>query len=529
MGAKCLFAVLVVLGCRRLAGAEGERGLRRTGVAVAVLLALAPLATASIEVLLCIQAPVMIAAAAGALIALRRADLPGTGLAILRGALVGLGATWTLHAAAFAVAPRLIAVQRLNSFLDLTVQLLLGVGLVVCLLLSSHLRALRAEQERERMRRSVERDHNLRALGSVVSRVAHELNNPLTVILGFAEIQQRAAPPPRGAAVIAEQAERCRGIVRNLSALAGQSAHPRERVDVEVLARRVVRGLCAVATGGGRSVRVEPMAGLACSADRIGLEQVLANLVQNGLQAGPPGGVVVVAGRATNAGIEIAVTDEGPGIAPDVREHLFEPFLTTKAPGEGTGLGLAIADAIVGEHGGSIRVEDRPHARGATFVVTLPDAGTSAPPRTEPERGAAGRTVLLVDDDPAVREILRAEAEHRGWRVREAGSAEELVATPPTDADAILCDLRMPGIGGIGLHDRWAMERPDLLARVAFTTGDLASEGAVAFSRRSSRPILQKPFDLDEVFAALADVAEAAGERTVVVQPFQGTEAAPAP
>jgi DNA-binding NtrC family response regulator len=87
----------------------------------------------------------------------------------------------------------------------------------------------------------------------------------------------------------------------------------------------------------------------------------------------------------------------------------------------------------------------------------------------------------------------------------------------------------MPGIGGIGLHDRWAMERPDLLARVAFTTGDLASKGAVAFSRRSSRPILQKPFDLDEVFAALADVAEAAGERTVVVQPFQGTEAAPAP
>ncbi len=508
MGLKAWFVWLLVLGSHQLSGRPVPRGLRPALVPLVLSMAAAPILLPGINDLLVLQAPIIVVGALLSLHALRDARAR---VRLVRGALIGLAITWSIHATAVLVGSNWESnpVLSLNSFIDLGVQLLLGVGLVVCLLEDSHRRRIEAEQEREGLRQSLERDEKLRALGTVVSGVAHELNNPLTVILGHADILRRQAAGHRPATIIKDQAERCRGIVRNLSALAGQSVHPREEVDLEALVRRVVSGLPERATREGRHVVQRVASDLRGSVDRVGIEQVLANLIGNGLQAGPPGSVVTVRGARSGDRIELTVTDEGPGVPAELRERIFEPFFTTKAPGRGTGLGLSIARAIVRGHGGSLSIEDAPSGHGSTFRVRLPCVAATGP-EARGRRSATpspGSRLLVIDDDVAVRTVIREEAELRGWTVREAESAEQALAESLSDADAVLCDLRMPGIGGIGLHDRLAADRPDLLSRVVFFTGDLASPETVGFSTRCERPLVEKPFDFDELFARLGDLS----------------------
>ncbi len=514
MALKGWFGLCLVRGSYELRGGGSPAWLRTWHWPVIALMAATPLAVPYIDPLLIIQAPVMVACALLALRGhwpLRSRD---SGARIVAAGLASLALIWTFHAGvelssqAWPLRKPLIS---LNSFIDLGVQLALGIGLVVSLLQQAHRRALEAEQEEARLRRELEKDDKLRALGTVVSGVAHELNNPLTVILGYAELLQESCVDGT-AAILTEQAERCRGIVRNLSALAGQSVHPLEEIDLEQLARRVVRGLSPELTSEGRGVWVDDMHGLHLYADRIGVEQVLANLLSNALDASPKGGVVTVRARAVDDGVELVVLDEGPGVPAGDRGRLFEPFFTTKAPGKGTGLGLSIAHAIVRAHGGSMRVEGGPAGRGSAFVTRLPLHGSQDPsgrPPAAPLPAAATQDglVLVVDDDPAVRAILLAQAKLRGWRAIEASRAEEALAAPLAEIDAVLCDVRMPGIGGAGFYDRLVADSPQIAARVLFMTGDLASPQALAFAERCPRPLLQKPFDFDNVFERLAQIA----------------------
>ncbi len=509
MGLKTLFGLQLVQGSYRLAGRRVPRLLRRGQWVAAAILASTAIPFPGIGDLLPIQATVMLASSIASLRALRPLRGSDSAFRILRGSLIALGASWLVHGAATLVEPGspIARILPFNSILDLGVQLALGVGLVVGLLQTAHERRLTAERERERLRRSIEKDEKLRALGTVVSGVAHELNNPLTVIAGYADMLRESGAAGRPAEIIAEQADRCRGIVQNLSALAGQSVHPRRELDLEELARRVVRGLDVDRD----RVRIAPMDGLRISADRIGLEQVLANLVQNALHAAPPGEPVAIRARGVEGGVELEVADRGPGVPPGLRDRLFEPFFTTKAPGQGTGLGLSIAHAIVRDHGGTIGFETGPGGRGAVFRVCLPerppDDETPAPREAAQARG---QSLLIVDDDDAVRAVLGAQARRHGWSVRDAASAEEALGLALAEFDAVLCDLRMPGIGGVGLHDRLDAERPELLDRFVFLTGDLASSGSVEFAGRCRSPLLHKPVDFDELFARLDAAAAAA-------------------
>jgi two-component system NtrC family sensor kinase len=253
--------------------------------------------------------------------------------------------------------------------------------------------------------------------------------------------------------------------------------------------------------------------------DRLGLEQVLTNLIVNGAQAAGRGGMVRVDAQADEGGWKIVVEDDGPGIPPDVLPRIFEPFFTTRPVGDGTGLGLAVSLGIVEGHGGKLQVEGRGGGTsGARFIVAIPGAesaggsGGLAPARAPGiDRGSGGRPrVLIIDDERSVRMALARYFERTGWDVDEAddGDVALRMLEPPAASgyELVISDLRMPGRTGLEVHDWLAAQRPALFARLIIATGDVASPMIREFLRRTPRPVLEKPFELSTLGALVAQV-----------------------
>jgi two-component system NtrC family sensor kinase len=248
------------------------------------------------------------------------------------------------------------------------------------------------------------------------------------------------------------------------------------------------------------------------------LQQVCLNLLTNAVQAmSPAGGLLRVRTYQTNDRVRLEVQDTGPGIAVDARAHIFEPFFTTKREGEGTGLGLSVSYGIVTSHGGTIEVAET-GPEGTTFRVTLPAASGLAAPydgERDPAPGAlrsplAGIKLLFVDDEPALRNGMQAFGEMRGFTVLTASDGTAALETArTTGVDAVVCDLRMPGMDGYAFHEQLRQERPGLALRTVFITGDVIA----TTSSRSSvarQPVLTKPFAFDKIEEALIAVMRGA-------------------
>jgi two-component system NtrC family sensor kinase len=192
----------------------------------------------------------------------------------------------------------------------------------------------------------------------------------------------------------------------------------------------------------------------------------------------------------------VEVADNGPGVRPEVRRRVFEPFFTTKPQGAGTGLGLSFSLGVAEAHGGSLTLADRDE--GAVFRLTLPAAETvadiAAPVVYAHGEEACGQA-LVVDDEPEVAEMLAELLEGMGYRVRVADTgASARHQLQARDFDLILSDLRMPDVDGPALHAWIAAERPHLLARLGFVTGDTLGPAAARFLAKANRPCLEKPF-----------------------------------
>ncbi|MEP6574569.1 MAG: response regulator, partial [Gemmatimonadota bacterium] len=215
---------------------------------------------------------------------------------------------------------------------------------------------------------------------------------------------------------------------------------------------------------------------------------------------------------------------------PNVLPHIFEPFFTTKPPGEGTGLGLSVSLGIVEQHSGTLVAENRRPGGGgggARFILTLPSApavaggGTVSPESASSASGngeltptngtrSAARTVLLIDDEAPIRLALRRYFERTGWTVEESPNGEaglaKLVAAPPHGYTLILTDLKMPRVSGVEVHDQLEVLRPDLFARLVIMSGDVGSPEAVALRARTTRPLIEKPFELAELAAVIRNL-----------------------
>jgi PAS domain S-box-containing protein len=378
---------------------------------------------------------------------------------------------------------------------------------------------------------AVRQSEKLAALGQLVSGVAHELNNPLAAILHFAEDlldDERTAADLEALSVIRDQARRSRTIVRDLLSFVRFRDAARDRVQLAAALTTTVKALQpTVEEIGGRLTSELPEAAVFGNTDPAGLQQIVTNLVINAAQASGKGGHVHLRATVADCELTIVVDDTGPGIPATDMGRIFEPFFTTKPLGQGTGLGLSVTLGVVQQLGGRIAVENRgpSEGSGARFTVTLPIGGgpVAVPGRLTPRftsvqsrpsattDGATSPRVLIIDDEPSIRAALRRFFMRRGWRVDEASDGAqglEILLGARGDLAVVISDLKMPGFSGVELHDRVAEVAPELLDRIIFSTGDVASKDAAAFVQRTKCTVLQKPFELRAIEELVARLRE---------------------
>jgi PAS domain S-box-containing protein len=380
------------------------------------------------------------------------------------------------------------------------------------------LRDITDEVGREQQLRRAER---LASVATLVGGVAHELNNPLTAIAGFAELMLLEDRPRDDLEVLRlmkREASRAAKIVADLRVLTRQSqdAVVTERAPVDL--NDVVRNVVRLQRYSLETASIEVVDDLAADLPHIHgvaseLEQVVLNLVVNARQAleqqREQERRLTLRTRRSAAGVSLTVADNGPGIGGDHIERIFDPFFTTRSPGQGMGLGLSLVHRIVAEHGGQVLVESDPGA-GATFLVTLPATAAAAtdPRGDRTHSGTGALRILLVDDEEAIRRVAARFFTRRGHVVDVASDgAEALSMIGRQSYDVILTDLRMPGMSGEVLLQTLQERDPDAARRVALMTGHVARDDEALAVRFPGVPVLEKPFSLPDLQRHVEDLA----------------------
>ena len=362
----------------------------------------------------------------------------------------------------------------------------------------------------------------LSSIGQLISGVAHELNNPLSGVLGFTQLLQAAEVNPkakRGLDRIHGEAVRCQKIVQNLLGFARRSRPEKAAHDLVQVVEGVLdlRAYQLAVDDVEIERRYEPdLPPTLLDAHQV--QQVVLNLVNNAHQA-----MMTVSNRPRRLTVSlarrddrlcVAISDNGPGIPQDRLPRLFEPFFTTKEPGKGTGLELSVSLGIIKDHLGTMDVESVV-GQGTTFRFDLPivavDAGAKP---AEPVQGTGRATsatkvrVLIVDDEPVLRELLTDLLKSAGHTVESArdGRAALRLALE-TSFDVILSDLKMPGLDGQGLYEAICKERPEMRTRFVFTTGEVVNPESQGFLQDTGCVYLSKPFKLEAILAVVAQTA----------------------
>jgi two-component system NtrC family sensor kinase len=382
------------------------------------------------------------------------------------------------------------------------------------------------QTERRRLQDQLIQSEKMSAIGQLIAGIAHDLNNPLASVLGFADFLTEVPNVPPSIreplTVIQEEAERASGIVRNLLGFARKQDNQRRPTALKplldgtfVLLRNQLMAHRVEAT-----MEIEPDLPMP-DVDPNQIQQVFVNLINNAAQAiassGRPGTITVRARRWLD-GVAVDVIDDGPGMSEVLAAQVFEPFFTTKAEGEGTGLGLSISQGIVKEHGGRIMLSTE-EGKGSTFTVQLPLSTRSPAPESDAmSRPSTKRLrVLVVDDEPHILHYMRATLEAWGHIPVVAGDGREALARATQEPfDLIISDLRMPRFGGREFYEELSRQNPFMAGRLVFSTGDTVRGDTLAFLETLDRPYLHKPFSLAELRTLLADVVRESGPQNTV-------------
>jgi PAS domain S-box-containing protein len=378
--------------------------------------------------------------------------------------------------------------------------------------------AKHAEEERKRLEERLKHSQKMEAVGTLAGGIAHDFNNLLAVVMGYAEhaLEQKSAGslPKNDLERIVNAAKRGSDLVQKILAFSRKRSGEFKAIELnqevqaaaEIL-QRILPKMIDIKLG----LSTEP---LPVWGDSALLQQVILNLASNARDAMPDGGELSIATDAftpddddlaahpefqARAYARLKVRDTGEGLSPELVEKVFDPFFTTKEVGSGTGLGLAMVYGIVKDHGGVITCDSDP-AQGTSFVVYLPgnDEMPQASPRQEGDwQEAAGgeESVLVVDDEADLRELMTGTLEEKGYEVRPAASGEEalrLIEEGGPGPDLVILDIGMPGMGGWSALEKMSQLVPE--AKVLVISGYAQDQGFKVMLKDKAAAYLGKPF-----------------------------------
>lgn len=372
--------------------------------------------------------------------------------------------------------------------------------------------------EHKKLQSQLIQAEKLSAVGQLISGVAHELNNPLTVIAGYSELLHKESccsskQPSEEILQIYESSGRCREIINNLLAFVRESRNRRQAVNIPEVIKSAL-SLMEYKLRKTEDIKITqkvdpnlpPVLG-----DSQQIEQVLVNLIQNACDAlsqKKGDRSIAIKTHYKGAMVYVAVSDNGPGIPPEIQSQVFEPFFTTKEEGQGTGLGLPICQRILKEHGGSLRLSSQP-GEGTTFTVELPLVSQipqeDKAPLAAPVRLAPGRKVLVADDEEDILLLIKKILEAEDQTVDVASSGREALEKIKTGRyDLLICDMELSGIDGAAIKDE--IKAGGFPTKVIFTTGNLLNQKLMKKLQSSGSPYLAKPFDISELIRTVKDI-----------------------
>jgi PAS domain S-box-containing protein len=367
------------------------------------------------------------------------------------------------------------------------------------------------------------------SMGQMMAGAAHELNNPLTAILGVSDLLRERATDDSGKRqidLIHQQARRAATIVQNLLAFSRPVARGRTALRLDDIVKEAI----AIERTNleKRNIQVTfaaPDGPLPIDGDRKLLLQVFLNVIANAEQSIAPvreQGELKVSISRDNDKLHVIFADDGPGIPADILGKIFDPFFTTKRPGGGSGLGLTISLAVIKEHGGTIDIDSKP-GEGAVVRVCLPvaaereiaslPAAPVASAKPAQMSAAAGslqdHTALIVDDEEGIREIVQEGLAARGMKVHGLGSSEEALAwLAKNDAEIVICDFNLPGMNGEKLFAELRRGLGTRLPQFVFMTGELVSSAVTDRFQELGARVVQKPFQLSALAALVAELLQ---------------------
>jgi PAS domain S-box-containing protein len=382
-----------------------------------------------------------------------------------------------------------------------------------------------ARDQLQRAQDNLHQSEKLAALGQLLAGVAHELNNPLAVVLGRASIlQEKLRDTPYAAPLqkLREAADRCARIVKTFLAMARQTGPRRSMVEVNEL----VESALEMTTYSLRKNNINYFTNLLADplfieVDQDQMIQVLTNLIlnaQHALEEKSGDRLVEISVSLSEDGqwLSLAVADNGPGVPAAIAARIFDPFFTTKSVGQGTGLGLSVCRSMVEAHGGTLKLETTPGG-GATFRVALPAHMSRATGSADAAGGGnalqmRGR-ILVVDDEVEIAAILADCLTPLGIEcVIAADGHSALARIGEMSFDGIFCDVSMPGMDGISFFKALRDRSPALAERLIFISGDVLHRDWDRIKSSIGRPIIEKPFDPQQVREAALQLLTPGGK-----------------
>jgi len=379
--------------------------------------------------------------------------------------------------------------------------------------------------ESKQFERQLAQKEKFTSMGQMMAGAAHELNNPLTAILGVSDLLRERATDDatrRHVGIVLQQARRAAGIVQNLLAFSRPTVLGRSKVKLDELVRRALQNQEASLRQKNITVHLDSPENLPpIEGDAKLLTQVFMNIITNAEQAissARDHGNLRISLSLAAGNLVASFSDDGPGVAPAITDKIFDPFFTTKRPGGGTGLGLTICLAVAKEHGGRIEVQSSP-ATGATFRVVLPVASFDSPEAPRPAAASSassvpsavlsGHSALIVDDEDSIREIVQEGLSARGMKVEGAASAEEALSHLAAHSyDVVLCDFNLPGLNGEQLFELLHARAASSAPRFVFMTGDMLDSTIIAAFGEKGAQVLQKPFHVAALATLLSELLQ---------------------